>query len=453
MIKTVALFLPDIKQYIQDKDFGNLKRTLREINPIDLVDGWEYFTPQERLLLFKLLDKDRAVKVFEELRFEDQFYLLGGLEPGSLGPVLEDLDTEDATKFFHQLPEKTVNKLFGIMKKDHVEKVQHRLRYPEGSAGRIMHSEFPVLKPEFTARQALDHIQVSMRSKHGEQIHAFFVTKENGQLLGGVSLEQLIAVPRDIRLHEIMRPVQMIKVKATVDQEDVARMFAKYDLIDAPVVDDDNRLIGIIMIDDVIDIINQEATEDIAKMAGTEAEELTTRSVVGVIKARMPWLLAAWVGGIFACFLIGRFENVLSKVVALAAFLPVIMGMGGNVGSQSSTIVVRGLATGYIQVNELTKVLFKEFRVALILGIGYGILLSCAAYFLYGTSLSIKFPLVVGLGITFSITFASTLGALMPMVFKRFGFDPAVATGPFVTTLTDLMSVLVYFSMASLLLL
>lgn len=453
MIKTFALFLPDIKIFLDQKDYAGIKKLLKEISPIDLVDGWEHFNPQEQLLLFKLLDRDRAVGVFEELDFEDQYFLLGGIEPGSIGPVLEGLAPEDATEFFHRLPEKTVRKLFSIMKKDRVEKVQHRLRFNEGSVGRIMQSDFPVLKSDLTARQAIERIQAVLRTRQSEQIHTFFVTNQQGQLLGGISMRRLITAPPDIRLHEIMTPVQMLKVNINRDQEEVAQLFAKYDLIDAPVVDDQNRLVGIVTIDDIVDVINQEATEDIAKMAGTEAEELTTRSVLGVVKVRMPWLLASWVGGIGACLLIGKFEAILSQIIALAAFLPVIMGMGGNVGSQSSNIVVRGLAMGYIHVDELRKVFLKEIKVALILGIGYGLMLSLAAYFLYGLSLTMKFPLVVGLGIIFSITFASTLGAMLPMVFKRLGVDPAVATGPFVSTITDIMSILIYFSMAGMLLL
>ncbi|MFH1379758.1 MAG: magnesium transporter [bacterium] len=453
MIKTFALFLPDIKIFIKEKDYASLKNLLKEISPIDLVDGWGDFNSQEQLLLFKLLDRERAVEVFEELDFEDQYYLLGGIEPGSIGPVLEDLSPEDATGFFHRLPEKTVRKLFSIMKKERVERVQHRLSFNEGSAGRLMQSDFPILKSDLSARQAIERIQIALRSKQSKRVHTFFITNQQGQLLGGISMRRLITAPPDIRLHEIMSPVQILKVNVDVDQEEVAQLFAKYDLIDAPVVDNQNRLVGILTIDDIVDVINQEATEDIAKMAGTEPEELTTRSVLGVVKARMPWLLASWIGGIGASLLIGKFEGVLSQVVALAAFLPVIMGMGGNVGSQSSTIVVRGLATGYIQVNELRKVFFKEIRVALILGVGYGIMLSLAAYVIYGISLSLKFPLVVGLGIIFSITFASTLGAMLPMIFKRLGFDPAVAAGPFVSTTTDIMSILIYFSLAGMLLL
>ncbi|MBD3272634.1 MAG: magnesium transporter, partial [Elusimicrobia bacterium] len=426
---------------------------LKEINPIDLADGWEYFDQQQRLILFKLLDHHRAVEVFEQLKFEDQYYLMGNLEPGSLGPVITDLPPEDVTKFFHRLPDKIVKKLLTLMKKEDIEQVQKHMSYKEGSAGRIMHADFPKLKPDFTARQALDHIQASVHSKQGEQIHSFFVTNQSDQLLGKLSLNQLIAAPRDMRLYDLMTPVQLLKVNGNQDQEEVAHLFTKYDLIDAPVVDNDNRLIGVVTIDDVVDVINQEATEDIAKMAGTEAEELTTRSVVNVVKARMPWLMASWVGGIIASILIGKFEHILGQIVALAAFLPVIMGMGGNVGSQSSTIVVRGLATGYIKVNELAKVFFKEVRVALILGIGYGILLAVAAFVLYGMQLSFQFPLVVGLGIIFSITFASTLGAMLPMLFKRIGIDPAVATGPFVSTITDIMSIVIYFSMAGILLL
>jgi len=358
-VAAFSLFVPEIRDLLAHKRYDELKRVLRELNPIDLADGWSNFQPQEQIIIFKLLDQSRTIEVFEELEFDEQFFLLNSLETGSLGPILEELPPKKAAYLFHALPDKIVRKLFTIIKKDARGSLREALAFPEGSAGRLMYPAIAQLAPAMTARQAVEVIRGATRLRHQPVVQTLFVTDEQGRLLGRIPLSILIVAPGDIRLAKIMTPAQLIKVQAAMDQEDVARLFTRYNLVDAPVVDSTNRLVGVIRADDIMDVINQEATEDMAKLAGTEADDIRAQSVFKVARIRMPWLLASWIGGILASVIISQFHELLSRIVLLAAFIPVITGMGGNVGTQSSTIVVRGLATGQIKMQRVWRLIFR----------------------------------------------------------------------------------------------
>lgn len=448
-VHSSALFVPELKQLLAARAYRELKKDLAEISPVDLAEGWRHFSPAEQTLLFKLLSIKRATEIFEELEVKEQMHLLSTLEPGSLGPALEGMSPAEAESLFHRLPERVVKKMAGLLRRGQVEKVACQQTFLPGTAGSLMHTEILELHPQQTVRQALEHVRASSRLHRMGELYTLYVTDGQGRLLGVVSPRALIAAPQDMKLSEIMSPVQLIKVRADADQEEAAKVFSKYKLISAPVVDGENRLLGVVSVDDILRVIHQEATEDIAKMAGTGAGELETGSIFRVVRLRMPWLLASWAGGLVASFVIGRFETTLSQVVALASFMPVIAGMGGNVGTQSSTIVVRGLATGHIQLGEIPRMIWRELRIGLVLGLGYGVLLAALAYFRFGGELPLVFPLVVGCGICTSMTVAAVMGAVTPMIVKRLNVDPAVCSAPFVSTATDIVSLLTYFSIAT----
>ncbi|MGD9123044.1 MAG: magnesium transporter, partial [Desulfobacterales bacterium] len=249
-------------------------------------------------------------------------------------------------------------------------------------------------------------------------------------------------------LREFMA-TDVFSVQTDMDQEEVAKIVARYDILAVPVVDDTNRLVGIVTVDDVIDIFRREATEDILKMAGVGEEFVETKSVLKSTRIRLPWLFASCVGGIVAFFIIGKFEGSLAKIATLAAFIPVIMGMGGNIGTQSSTIVVRGMATGRIDLRDFWSVLFKELAIGLILGVIYGLLIGIVAQMRYSVG---ALAISVGLAVISSMSVAALVGSLVPMAFARIHIDPAVATGPFVTTAIDIISVTFYFMIATALL-
>jgi magnesium transporter len=271
------------------------------------------------------------------------------------------------------------------------------------------------------------------------------VVDEYDKLVGVSSLRQLVVVPPETPLKEFMA-TDVFSVQTDMDQEEVAKIVARYDILAVPVVDGTNRLVGIVTVDDVIDILRKEATEDILKMAGAGEEFVETKSILKSTRIRLPWLFASCMGGIVAFFIIGKFESSLLKFAYLAAFIPVIMGMGGNIGTQSSTIVVRGLATGRLNVRDLWSVVFKELSIGLILGLVYGLLIGSVAHFRYSVG---ALAVSVALAVLSSMSLAALVGSLVPMAFARANIDPAVATGPFVTTAIDIISVSFYFVIAT----
>ena len=453
-MKNIALYISDIKYSLKEKDFDELSEILAHIEAVDIVDGWDDFTEDEQIVLFRLLGFDKKVKVFERLPFESQKEIIDAITSERLGSILNEMASDERVDLFEQLPNEEVSKLFVLMKEKEVEDVKELLEYAEDTAGGKMTTEFVSLKPQMTAKEALVSLQESITAKEVRNIYALYEVDEEGKLIGGISLQRLIASHPDDKIQHIAKEVDNIKINVARDQEDVARLFTHYDLLSAPVVDDNNVLLGVITIDDIVDVIHHEATEDITKMAGTKSEDIMSASVVKICKIRWPWLFTAWLGGLGAVIIIDLFEKTLMEAVAVAAFIPVIMGMGGNVGVQSATIVIRGLALGNIDLTKVGLAVFKEIRVGLALGVSYGLLLGLIAHFKFaGDSNLGLIGLVAGMGICLSMTMAATLGALLPVIFKKLGVDPAVATGPMITTAIDVVGLSAYFALATVILL
>jgi len=306
--------------------------------------------------------------------------------------------------------------------------------------------DFIALKEDVTAREAIE----SLQTEHSDVEMAFYlyVVDEYGKLVGVSSLRQLVVVAPETPLKEFMS-TDVFSVRTDMDQEEVARIVARYDILAVPVVDNSNRLVGVVTVDDVIDILRKEATEDILKMAGVGEEFVETKSIFKSTRIRLPWLFASCIGGLFAFFIIGKFESSILKYAYLAAFIPVIMGMGGNIGTQSSTIVVRGLATGRLNVRDIWSVVLKELSIGVILGLVYGALIGSVAQLRYSM---VALAISVALAVVSSMSIAALVGSLVPMAFARINIDPAVATGPFVTTAIDIISVFFYFKIATTLL-
>lgn len=450
-MKNIALYIPDMKDSIRQKNNEELAELLRHVHQIDLADEWGSFTENERLVLFRALEFDKKVGVFERLPFRRQKEIIDNITSQRLGKILDEMASDERVDLFEHLSEEEVSKLFSLMKQEEVEDVKDLLIYGEQTAGGKMTTEFVPLRPEMTAREALVKLQGSVNTKKVRNVYALYEVDDAGMVIGGISLQRLIASSPDSRIKDIARPVENIKVHADMDQEEVARLFTHYDLLSAPVVDSRDRLLGIITIDDMVDVIHQEATEDIARMAGTEGEELLSKSVFKIFKIRWPWLFASWLGGLVTMTVISSFEETLLKVVSIAAFIPVIMGMGGNVGVQSSTIIVRGLALGKIDMSGVWNTIYKQLKVGLLLGMSYGVLLGIIARIKYSAG-GIMLGLVVGTGICLSMTVAATMGALLPIILKKINIDPAIATGPFVSTATDIISLSIYFLLSTLIL-
>ena len=364
------------------------------------------------------------------------------------------MHSPDLAKLFHRMSPRMVKKMTSLIKRQEaLSHIDLLMQYPEHSAGSLMHLEFIKLTPKLTAKQALALAQAITRpTQKAHLLYSFFIVDDNGKVLGSLNLQDLVSAPEDEKLSEMMTSVEGIKIKPETDQEEAAKLFSKYHLNAAPVVDDESRLIGILTLDDILSVVRQEATEDIAKMVGTKAVDLKERSVFRIMQFRMPWLVVTLFAGIVISFIIRHYEPILNKVIALVSFTPIIAGMGGNVGSQSATIVVRSIALGQINGHQKMKTIFREMRVGLLMGLIYGVILGAIGYLIYGAQYGTEFSLVVAVGMCTSMTVAATMGAIGPILFDRVGIDPATATGPLITTLTDVITVLTYLGFATFLL-
>ncbi len=453
--QSIALFFPEIRELLKEKNYALLKQVLKACSPLDFADVWVKFGEDERVQIFKLLPSNSALKLFEILEIEEQRFLLGKLSEESVAPILENIDSPDLAKIFHKMSPRAVKKMTSLIKRqESLARIDTLMKYPENTAGSLMHPEFVKLTPKMTTRQALNCLQAITRPGQKEHLYALYVTDDAGKVLGTLTLQELVSAPPDEQLYEMMSSAEQIKLRPEMDQEEVAKLFSKYQISDAPVVDADGRLIGVLTVGDIISVIRQEATEDITKMVGTRAKDLREESAFKIVAFRMPWLIVTLGGGFVISLIIHHFEPVLAKAIALASFSPLIAGMGGNVGSQSATIIVRSLALGHLDTKvSRAKAVWREFSVGVMLGAIYGLALAVFAYFIYGHQFGVNFGIVVAVGMGTSMTVAATMGAIEPIVFHKLGIDPATATGPLITTITDIISNFTYFTLASMLLL
>jgi magnesium transporter len=387
--------------------------------------------PEKKGSLFSEMDTDTFRVLIQNINIEELVH------------ILEHTPTDDVADLVAQMPSEISEAVLSRMKPEGQGEVAGLLRFEDDTAGGIMNPDFIALKEDTTARQAVESLQKEHQDV--EMPFYLYVVDDDGRLMGVSSLRQLVVVPPDTPLKKLMA-TDVFSVRTDMDQEEVAKIVARYDILAVPVVDEKNRLVGIVTVDDVIDIFRLEATEDMLKMAGAGEEFVETKSVLKSTRMRLPWLFASCIGGVMAFFIIGHYEKTLSQVTSLAAFIPVIMGMGGNIGTQSATIVVRGLATNRLDTSDLWRVVGKELLVGLILGLIYGLLIGSVAHLRFSY---IALAAAVCLAVLSSMTIAALVGSFIPMVLARAQVDPAIATGPFVTTSIDIISVFFYFIIAT----
>ncbi|NVM21596.1 MAG: magnesium transporter [Desulfobacterales bacterium] len=436
-----------IKRLIRRGATVHLHKIASRTHAADLAEVFGFLTAREQEAIFDLMDSlEQKAMLFSELEEKILLELIEDMQAEKIAEILEQMPTDDVADLLGKLSDERAKALLDLMTKEDSEEVEDLLRYDAETAGGIMVPDFIALREETTAREAIKALQKEYVDV--EMPFYLYVVDDHEHLVGVISLRQLVVVPPEAKLRSIMA-TDVVSVQTNMDQEEVAKIVARYNILAVPVVDENNKLVGIVTVDDVIDIIRQEATEDILKMAGAGDDLVESQSVLKSTRIRLPWLLASWIGGVIAFFIIGYFESSINKLVYLAAFIPIIMGMGGNIGTQSSTIVVRGLATGRLNLKQMWEVVLKELAIGFILGFFYGLLLGVVAGFRYDLWL---LGITVGLAVISSMTIAAMVGSLMPMVFARINIDPAVATGPFVTTSIDILSVFFYFQIATMLL-
>ena len=438
------VLLESIKRLLRRNATSHLRKIVNKTHAADLARLFRSLPLAHQHKVFDLMDENEQKGILFSEMDEDTFLdFIRELKIDEMVTVLEDMASDDVADLIERMPDETSDLVLKKMKQEGSEEVESLLGYEADSAGGIMTPDFIALPENITAREAIGSIQKEHLDV--EMPFYLYVVDENQKLVGVSSLRQLVVSRPETSLKELMTS-DVFSVQTHTDQEEVARLVARYDLLAVPVLDDTNTLVGIVTVDDVIDIIKEEATEDILRMAGAGAEFVETKSVMKSTRIRMPWLFASCLGGLLASVIIGHFEESLAKVASLAAFIPIIMGMGGNIGTQSSTIVVRGLSTGRIHVREIGKVVGKELTIGFFLGVVYGALIGAATQIYQG---SMMMGISVGSGLVCSMSVAALVGSLVPMIFARLNVDPAVATGPFVTTSIDIIAVFFYFQLAT----
>ena len=438
-----------IRELLDTKQYTTLRQKVADMNTADVAAVMEEMEEEELLKIFRILPKSMAADVFSYLEVDNQQMIITSLSDKEAANIINNLMADDATDLLEEMPANVVKKLLANASAETRRDINHLLRYPEDSAGSIMTVEYVDLKENMTVQDAIARIrQVGVDS---ETINICYVLDSKRTLVGTVALRYLLISPPDAVIGEMMHE-NVIFINTMMDQEEVARQFQKYDFTAMPVVDNENRLVGIITVDDIVDILQEEATEDIEKMAAivpTDKPYMKT-GVFETWKKRIPWLLLLMISATFTGSIITSFEDALSVCVILTAYIPMLMDTGGNAGGQASVTIIRGLSLDEIEFADIFKVIWKEARVAILCG-----LTLAAANFvklLVFDKVTIPVAAVVCLTLMAAVLIAKIVGCILPMLAKKIGFDPAVMASPFITTIVDALSLLIYFRIATLVL-
>jgi len=434
------VLLENIRNMIQEQAYSDMERLIEDLHPADLADLVEQLESDEILAVFTLLTPERAGEVLKEMSAPIQEKIAHELDDQTITQILNELNSDDATDIFSYLPRERAQKIIGLVQPDVSEELQKLLGYETDTAGGIMALEFVSVNANSTIQEAVETIR--KKREEVENLYYVWVIDDFGKLVGVVSIKDLVLEPQDKKINDIMN-ADVMSVDVDTDQEEVARIAKQYDLTHIPVVTAQHKLIGRITNDDIIDVIEEEASEDISLMAGVLDQEIAEESALKISRARLPWLLLGLFGGLISAIVINHFHGSLEKILALSFFIPVIMAMGGNTGTQAATVVIRGLATGDISIVHTGKRLLTELWVALINGILCGILLGLVVAFWLSDP---KLGIGVGVSLITVILFSGSFGAFVPFLLRKLNIDPALAAGPFITTSNDILGLLLYLS-------
>ena len=441
-------------EFIDNKDFDGLKRTLAQSEEMEILHAFIDLDSKQQVTIFRLLSKDGALSLFEQLDTEHQHNLLRSFTDEKSVEYINELAPDDRVRLLDEMPATVAKKLVTMLSPKERELTNTLLGYKAQTAGRIMTTEFISLKKEGTVDAAIERVRRQAKDK--ETIYTLFVTDNFKKLEGVLSLKDLLIAEGDMIIEELMSK-KVIKVTTDTDQEEVAKTLQELDLLAIPVVDNENRLVGIVTVDDAMDILEEETTEDILAQAGfaqtpddgDTSDVLINGKLLGIWRVRLPFLIFAVVAAMLSGFVIDGFEETLQSIAAIAIYIPLIMTMGGNVGTQSSTVFVRGVATGQIEVKRFARYFFKEIYIGLSLGIVIGILSGIVAWVWQGDYM---LGFVVGLSLLVTMTFSALLGFLVPFLLMKFKLDQAAGSTPILTALKDILGLIIYFVLVSALL-
>lgn len=451
-------FLEELTAKLREKRFGEVREILMTLNPVDIAQILTEVGETDLTLLFRLLPKELAAEAFVEMDNDQQEYLISAFNDRELKEVLDELYVDDAVDLIEEMPAGVVKRILRHTNAEMRKDINQLLRYPKDSAGSIMTTEYVDLKKHMTVAQSFERIRRIGPDK--ETIYTCYVTDENRKLIGLISVKELLLADSSQMIEEIME-TNITYVSTVDDQEDVAHIFDRYDFLAVPVVDGEGRLVGIVTVDDAIDVLQEENTEDIAKMAAVVPSEdsYLKTSVFTHAKNRFFWLLFLMLSATITGSIIQKYESAFITIPILVAFVPMLMGTGGNCSSQSSTMVIRGLALGEIRFKDFFKVFFKEFRIALLTGGALALVNAARVYLMYGHNQEVlsqvgigRLALISGLSLIGTVTLAKCIGCILPMLAKKCRLDPAIMAAPLLSTILDTCSVLIFFNIAKALL-
>lgn len=431
-------------ELLEKRDFKTLKNTLEIMNAVDIALLLSNLEDKERAFAFRLIPKDKAADVFSNMSNPIQSYLVKIFTEKELRELLDNLYMDDTVDLLEELPANLVTRILHTVSSDKRDLINQLLKFPENSAGSIMTTEYVSLKKTMTIKETMKHIkEVGI---HKETIYTCYVL-ENRRLIGIVSAKDLMTLDDNTFIQDIME-TEIISVGTHTDQEETARLFSKYDLLALPVVDLYNRMVGIITVDDAMDVMVDEATEDISIMGAVNPSEKTyfETSVFSHAKNRFLWLLILMLSSTITGTIITQYENAFAAIPLLVSFIPMLMDTGGNCGSQSSTLIIRGLALDEIRFKDIFRVIFKEFRVALLVSLGLALANGLRIFIMYK---DLKLAVVIGLSLICTVILSKIIGCILPLFAKKINLDPAIMAAPLITTLVDTCSIIIYFTIAT----
>ncbi|MBQ3298836.1 MAG: magnesium transporter [Ruminococcus sp.] len=453
MIQVNVTLTETIKVLLEEKKYSTLRDILTTMKPFDIAAVFEELQDEKTPILFRILPKELAAETFVEMDEDTQEFLIHGFSDNELKEVVDELFVDDAVDLIEEMPANVVKRILRQADKETRRQINELLKYPEDSAGSIMTTEFISLRPDMTAEMAIKRIRRTGVDK--ETIYTCYVNDDYNRLIGITTVKDLLLADDDDLVKDMMEE-NVISVHTLDDQEMVARIFSDYDFLALPVVDNEQRIVGIVTIDDAIDVIREEATEDIEKMAAVLPSDkpYMRTSVWGIYKKRVPWLLVLMLSATFTSTIISAFDGMLASVIILSSFIPMITGSGGNAGSQASVSVIRALSLGEIEFKSMFKVLWKELRVAALCGLTLAAanFVKLMAFDLRGNENAVVIALVVSLTLVGTIIMAKIVGSSLPLLSSKIGLDPAVMANPLISTVCDSLSLLIYFGVASTLL-